>query len=132
MTKNYLNTQSSLAMKAEGYYSAKTVGAKNAIDKTQKLIENALNTIPKKKILRFADYGSADGGTSQEMWSNIIKLIRETGDERQIEILYTDLASNDFSTLFKIMQGMQGNSDFALPNSSQHYYTFEHFLSLLR
>ena len=113
MTKNYLNTQSSLAMKAEGYYSAKTVGAKNAIDKTQKLIENALNTIPKKEILRFADYGSADGGTSQEMWSNIIKLIREAGDERQIEILYTDLASNDFSTLFKIMQGMQGNSDFA-------------------
>ena len=113
MSNNYLNTQSSLSMKAEGYYSAKTAGAKNAIDKTRKIIENVLHTIPKNKILRFADYGSADGGTSQEMWSNIIKFIREAGDDRQIEILYTDLASNDFSTLFKIMQGMHGDSEFA-------------------
>ena len=113
MSKNYLNTQSSLAMKSEGYYSAKTVGAKNSIDKTQKLIETALNSIPKKEIIRFADYGSADGGTSQEMWNNIIKLIREDGDDRQIEILYTDLASNDFSTLFKNMQGMHESSEFS-------------------
>ena len=113
MTKNYLNTQSSLAMKSEGYYSAKTAGAKNAIDKTKKIIVNALKSIPNKEILRFADYGSADGGTSQEMWSNIIKLIRDFGDERQIEILYTDLASNDFSTLFKIMQGMHGKDEFS-------------------
>ena len=49
----------------------------------------------------------------KKMWSNIIKLIRKTGDERQIEILYTDLASNDFSTLFKTMQGMHGNVDFS-------------------
>ena len=102
MKDNYLNTQSSLAMKGAGYYSAKTAGAKTAIDKTLKLIENALKTIPSTEILKFADFGSADGGTSQEMWFNVIKLIREKGDDRQIEILYTDLASNDFSTLFKI------------------------------
>ena len=110
MKDTYLNTQSSLAMKSAGYYSAKTAGAKNVIDKTQKVIENALTTIPSSELLKFADFGSADGGTSQEMWSNIIKLIREKGDDRQIEILYTDLASNDFSTLFKTMQGMHGNS----------------------
>ena len=68
---------------------------------------------PNNIIFRFSDFGSSVGGTSQEMWSNIIKLIRETGDERQIEILYTDLASNDFSTLFKTMQGMHGNTNFA-------------------
>ena len=33
MNNNYLNTQSSLAMKGAGYYSAKTAGAKKAIDK---------------------------------------------------------------------------------------------------
>ena len=27
--------------------------------------------------------------------------------------MYTDLASNDFSVLFRSMQGMQGNSDYA-------------------
>ena len=42
MTGTYLNTQSSLSMKGSGYYSAKTAGAKNAIDKTQKVIERTL------------------------------------------------------------------------------------------
>ena len=122
MKDNYLNTQSSLAMKGAGYYSAKTAGAKNAIDKTQKVIENALETIPSTEILKFADFGSADGGTSQEMWNNIIKLIREKGDNRQIEILYTDLASNDFSTLFKTMQGMYKNSQFAFQKNFSNVY----------
>ena len=122
MKDNYLNTQSSLAMKGAGYYSAKTAGAKTAIDKTLKLIENALKTIPSTEILKFADFGSADGGTSQEMWFNVIKLIREKGDDRQIEILYTDLASNDFSTLFKTMQGMHGNSKFAFQNFYSNVY----------
>ena len=122
MKDNYLNTQSSLAMKGSGYYSAKTAGAKTAIDKILKLIENALKTIPSTEILKFADFGSADGGTSQEMWFNIIKLIRSKGDDRQIEILYTDLASNDFSTLFKTMQGMYGNSQFAFQNLFSNVY----------
>jgi len=122
MNENYLNTQSSLAMKSAGYYSAKTAGAKIAIDKTQKVIENALKTIPSTEILKFADFGSADGGTSQEMWSNVIKLIRTQGDERQIEFLYTDLASNDFSTLFKTMQGMHGNPNFAFQKNFSNVY----------
>ena len=54
MNNNYLNTQSSLSMKGSGYYSAKTAGAKNAIDKTQKVIEEAIKTIPSKDILRFS------------------------------------------------------------------------------
>ena len=122
MNNNYLNTQSSLSMKGAGYYSEKTAGAKKAIDKTQKVIEDALKSIPKIDIFRFADFGSADGGTSQEMWSNIIKLIRENGDERQIEILYTDLASNDFSTLFKTMQGMYGNTKFAFQKNFSNIF----------
>ena len=113
MTNTNLNTQSVLSMKGEGYYSQKTLGAKNAIDKTQALIESALKVIPKTDILKMADYGSADGGTSQEMWFNIIEKIKNSGDERQIEILYTDLASNDFSVLFRTMQGMQGDKKFA-------------------
>ena len=100
MTETYLNTQSSLSMKGSGYYSAKTAGAKNEIDKTQKVIENALKNIPSNGILKFADFGSANGGTSQEMLSNIIKIIRDRGDNRQIEILYTDLASNDLQQFF--------------------------------
>ena len=76
MNKTNLNTQSVLSMKGEGYYSQKTVGAKNAIDKMEVLIEEAFKNIPRVDILRIADFGSADGGTSQEMWFNIIEKIK--------------------------------------------------------
>ncbi len=109
---NKLNTQSVLSMKSSGYYSKRTMGAKIAIDSTEKLLNKALDEVPKLPILRIADFGSADGGTSQELWFNLIKNIRMY-DQRQIEILYTDLASNDFSTLFKLMQGMEGNAKFS-------------------
>jgi len=117
-----LNTQSVLAMRDSGYYSQRTVGAKIAIDNTLSLMENALKEIPKMTILRMADFGSADGGTSQEMWSNLISKIRNSKDDRQIEILYTDLASNDFSTLFKMMQGMQGDPEFSFQNKFSNVF----------
>ena len=117
-----LNTQAFLAMRSSGYYSQKTVGAKIAIDATQLLIENAIKKIPKLPILRMADFGSADGGTSQEMWNNIIQKIRYAEDNRQIEILYTDLPSNDFSTLFRTMQGMQGNPLLSFQNNFSNIF----------
>ena len=48
MNKPNLNTQSVLSMKGEGYYSQKTVGAKNAIDKMEVLIEEAFKNKPIK------------------------------------------------------------------------------------
>ena len=122
MNKPNLNTQSVLSMKGEGYYSQKTVGAKNAIDKMEVLIEEAFKNIPKVDKLRIADFGSADGGTSQEMWFNIIEKIKKSGDNREIEMLYTDLASNDFSVLFRMMQGMQGNDNFAYQNKFENVF----------
>ena len=70
-------------MRDSGYYSQRTAGAKIAIDTTQPKLEIALKEIPKKSILRIADFGSADGGTSQEMWSNLINQIKEDKDPRQ-------------------------------------------------
>ena len=81
--KNNLNTQSVLSMRGSGYYSERTAGAKIAIDATQPLMEKALKEIPKLQKLRMADYGSADGGTSQEMWGNLIKHIRNSKDNRR-------------------------------------------------
>ena len=120
--KAFLNTQSELSMKGAGYYSKKTIGAKIAIDSLQHLIINALNNISKSKNLRFADFGSADGGTSQELWYNVISVMRERGDHRPIEIIYTDLASNDFSTLFKTMQGMGENVDLAYQKEFENVF----------
>ena len=117
-----LNTQAELAMKAAGYYSKKTAGAKIAIDATQSLMEEAMRKIPISNFVRFADFGSADGGTSQELWFNLIKSFRDRGDTRPLEILYTDLASNDFSTLFRSMQGMGENSDLAYQERFKDVY----------
>ena len=113
-TNSLLNTQAFLSMRDSGYYSERTAGAKISIDSTQLLMEKTIKEIPKRPILKMADFGCADGGTSQEMWCNLIQQIRNINDEREIEILYTDLASNDFSTLFRSMQGMQGDPKFSL------------------
>ena len=117
-----LNTQDVLSMRSSGYYSQRTAGAKIAIDTTQPLIERALKDIPKSAILRMADFGSADGGTSQEMWANLISQIRNNGDNREIELLYTDLASNDFSTLFRTIQGMQGDPNLSFQKKYPSIY----------
>jgi len=114
--KHNLNTQDVLSMKSSGYYSQRTAGAKISIDNIQPLMVQALKEIPNFSVLRMADFGSADGGTSQEMWANLVKEIRDSNDRKQIEILYTDLASNDFSTLFRTMQGMQGDINLAFQN----------------
>ena len=77
---------------------------------------------PKTKSCTFADFGAADGGTSNQMWDNVISKRRKAGDCRQIEMLYTDLPSNDFSSLFRMMQGMQGNSNFALQKNHDNVF----------
>ena len=66
-----LNTQSVLSMRSDGYYSERTIGAKIAIDSSLPLMNQAIKEIPTSNILRMADFGSADGGTSQEMWFKI-------------------------------------------------------------
>ena len=77
------------------------------------MIFAALVDLPNSTALKIADYGAADGGTSQQMWGTVIRKLRDVGDMRQIEMIYTDLASNDFSTLFRMMQGMQWDPTYA-------------------
>ena len=117
-----LNTQAVLAMKGEGYYSARTAGAKHAIDKVRPFLELALEALPDRPVLRFADFGAADGGTSQELWSGLITALRNSGDKRPVEMLYTDLASNDFSTLFRSMQGMHGDPQLAYQTNHENVF----------
>ena len=119
-----LNTQAVLSMKGSGYYSARTIGAKHAIESTLPLLAKAIENLPDLPVIKLADYGAADGGTSQYMWSELISNIRKTGNKKPIEILYTDLASNDFSTLFRTMQGMQGDSYYAY--HTHHHDVFVH------
>lgn len=107
--KTGLNTQAVLSMVGSGYYSERTQGARNVINAALDMVRDALAHTPKTDIIRIADYGCADGGTSRTMWSNLLGELRDNGDQRQIEMIYTDLASNDFSTLFRMMQGFEGD-----------------------
>ena len=107
--KTGLNTQAVLSMVGSGYYSERTQGARNVINAALEMVKDALSHTPKTDIIRIADYGCADGGTSRTMWANLLGELRQNGDDRQIEMIYTDLASNDFSTLFRMMQGFEGD-----------------------
>ena len=111
--KTGLDPTAVLAMVGEGYYSANTAGARNVITSALPMVEAALAESPQTDRLRLADYGAADGGTSQPMWASLLTAMRNNGDNRQVEMIYTDLASNDFSTLFRMMQGFTGNKDLA-------------------
>ena len=122
MKKNSINTQDVLSMRGAGYYSERTAGARNVINEAGEMIYAALGDLPDLTALKIADYGAADGGTSQQMWDTVIRRLRGAGDMRQIEIIYTDLASNDFSTLFRMMQGMQGDPTHAYQNHFENVF----------
>ena len=70
---NAINTQDVLAMRGEGYYSERTAGARNVINDAGAMVVNALRDLPPTNTLRLADYGAADGGTSQQMWDMVIR-----------------------------------------------------------
>ena len=106
-------------MKGGGYYSQSTRGAKDVIDNASGMLMDAVAALPSPPALRpiqIADFGAADGGTSKKAIRDTVAAVRNRFPDHQILVTYTDLASNDFSTLFKSMQGLDGQSENA-------YYT---------
>lgn len=124
-TQTGISTQAVLSMRSGGYYSERTYGAKQAIDKMLPIVTDALQPKPGEAgVLRVADYGAADGGTSREMWLSAFKALRAAGDAREIAITYTDLPSNDFSTLFRTMQGLQGDAALAYQKLLENVFVY--------
>lgn len=100
-----------IAMRGAGYYSANTVGAKYVIDKVADLVVEAVARMPRLadgQPFAIADFGAADGGTSMDMMRRLVGAVRATEPKRAISITYTDLPHNDFSTLFRLSQGLAG------------------------
>jgi hypothetical protein len=99
-------------MRGAGYYSAHTTGAKNVIDKVGELVIESVARMPLLQAGQpfvIADFGAADGGTSMDMMYRLVELIRKREPAREISIVYTDLPHNDFSTLFRLTQGLLGD-----------------------
>ena len=112
-------TAATTAMKSGGYYSQSTRGAKDVIDNATDMLLDAVSAIPTPqpgRPIHIADFGAADGGTSKKAIRDTVAAFRQRFPQRQILVTYTDLASNDFSTLFKSMQGLDGHTEHA-------YYT---------
>lgn len=106
-------------MKSGGYYSQSTRGAKDVIDNATGMLLEAVAALPDPapgRPLQIADFGAADGGTSKKAIRDTVAALRDRFQDRQVLVTYTDLASNDFSTLFKSMQGLEGDTE-------NNYYT---------
>lgn len=108
------HTAATTAMKGGGYYSQSTRGAKDVIDNASNMLVDAIAALPDPapgRAVQIADFGAADGGTSKSALRNAIGAIRARWPSHQVSVTYTDLASNDWSQLFKAMQGLDGSPD---------------------
>ena len=104
-------TDPTIAMIGGGFYSANALGAKEVIDATKPLVDEALRalvSIPSDKPFAIADFGASDGGTSADLMRHIVGTVRTALADRAITLTYTDLPYNDFSTLFRRLHGMSG------------------------
>jgi len=107
-------TAATVAMKGGGYYSQSTRGAKDVIDNAVNMLIDATAAIaepPDGFPIHIADFGAADGGTSKKAIRGTIAALRQRFPNRQIEVTYTDLPSNDYSNLFKNMLGLTDDQE---------------------
>ena len=118
--------QATISMWSAGDYSLHTQGAKDVIDNTAPL---ALAAIERMEVaessapFQLVDYAAADGGTSLDLHHQIISAVRKRAATRPISVTYTDLPSNDFSALFRIVQGENPNFASYLPRH-ENVFTF--------
>lgn len=105
-------SSATIAMRGAGYYSSNTMGAKTVIDKVGDLVAAAASKMPalaEGQTFTIADFGAADGGTSADLMRRLVHAVRGREPKRQISITYTDLPHNDFSSLFRLSQGLLGS-----------------------
>ncbi|MEM7684839.1 MAG: SAM-dependent methyltransferase [Pseudomonadota bacterium] len=104
-------TAATTSMKGGGYYSQSTRGAKDTIDNAKGMLLEAVAALPDDGSgpVRIVDFGAADGGTSKQAVHDTIQAVRARWPGRQVQITYTDLASNDWSQVFKMVQGLDGS-----------------------
>ncbi len=106
-----------ITMSGGGLYSLATIGAKHVIDNATPMVLQALQQIKQlpagNQPWCFSDMGCADGGTSLDLWRNVIKFIRQqqtpewsAASSADIQIVYADQARNDFNALVQILHGL--------------------------
>lgn len=95
-----------IKMKDRGFYSRVSAGPRAVINYCEsKVVERAAQIIDghrsSQSNFTFADFGSADGGTSQQLVDQLVHFLRITrGIHLPINVRYTDLPRADFNHLF--------------------------------
>ena len=111
-------------MKRGGYYSQHTKGAQHVINRAGAHVFEELSQFvleDQGRPFSIVDYGAADGGTSLQLISKIVKEVRERAENRDITVTYTDLPHNDFSALFQVLHDRSEESESYLLNNENVY-----------
>ncbi len=91
-------------MEGQGAYNRNVLRPAAAADAAVPLLKQAARIVvpgPGNGPIQLADYGSSQGRNSLRPLGAAIRVLRERfGTQRSIRVTHTDLANNDFSTLF--------------------------------
>jgi hypothetical protein len=90
------------AMEGGGFYNRHSAMQAGGIARLLPLLEEAARTVPiGPEPVLIADYGSSQGRNSMAPMRIAIEEVRvRTGPDRPIQVVHTDLPSNDFAALF--------------------------------
>lgn len=97
----------------EGVYSAATLGCFSVIDSASEFVIQGAERVGTTAgasahgVVRIADYGTADGGTSLELIGRVITAIRAYAPGVDIEVCYEDQPNNDWRSLFYHAEGLR-------------------------
>ena len=97
-----------------GHYTLATKGCFDVIENAKELCLEALNKAEKpssattqEQALCIADYGTADGGTSMPLITELIRAHRKRDPNGDVLVTYEDQPNNDFKSLFFYVQGIK-------------------------
>lgn len=90
------------AMEGRGFYNRNSAMQAAGNATALALWEKAAQSVELgEETLVIADYGSSQGVNSMEPVSTAIRVLRSrVGEDRMVEVIHTDLPSNDFTSLF--------------------------------
>ncbi|XP_067672718.1 uncharacterized protein [Haliotis asinina] len=95
----------------DGNYGS-TLGKQNVgyVEPVREKILSLAKTIPftdKDSAFNIADYGAADGSTAMAIFRELLATLKDHhGPDTQFQVIYEDLETNDFNSLFKRMAGI--------------------------
>lgn len=116
MTAGRTQDASTAGMKAGGYYDIHSEYQRRVIEGGDELIRSvvaALELPADPSALTIADYGAGTGATSVHAVGTAIAALRKRDPERPVMAIHNDVATSDFSQLFRNVADPEGYLEIA-------------------